>query len=314
MDVNALVNVFNSRNARKILWVRHLLDLRLMRPLPPKSPKTLERAALGGAVSVASSPEPQEQTEDVSVQGRTTQGYPVVESGNQGDPSVQQWMREKKICEDSNPISWKLCLLGSVSLALAIFSAFGARSVVAEFLLRTADTVLPFHVHRGAPAAVSTAHVQARRTALAGDMGRAVEMYKKAVSECDLKNPARPELLNDLGVALTASGNNAEAARYLKEAIQLNPNLIAAYNNLAISQMLSGDKASAMATLEDAVRVQPQNEIAALKLKRMWANSSEEPGRTPEEEAQQELRALRPQLSSEPPLSSPPKAAQHQTY
>ncbi len=279
MDANALANVFNSRNARKILWVRHLLDLRLMRPLPPKSPKTLERAALNGAalgvsragatggVTVASPLEPAEQSASGS-QGVTEQRYE--------DPSVQQWMRDKKVCEDCNPISWKLCLLGTVSLALAMVSAFSARPMVAEFLLRTADSVLPFHVHRRAPAAVSTARVQARKTALSGDIDRAVAMYKKAVLECDVKNPARPELLNDLGVALTASGNNVEASRYLKEAIQLNPNLIAAYNNLAVSQMLSGDKISAMSTLEEAVRVQPQNEFAALKLKRMWANSEEQ--------------------------------------
>jgi hypothetical protein len=237
-----------------------------MRPLPPKSPKTLERAALGGVVSVAPVAEISEQM----LSGE----HSHLESARQlDDQSVQQWMRDKNICEDSNPTSWKLCLLGTVSLALAIVTAFGARSMVAEFLLRTADSVLPFHVHRRAPAAVSNVHVEARRTALSGDMDRAVSMYKKAVQECDVKNPARPELLNDLGVALTASGNNVEAARYLKEAIQLNPNLIAAYNNLAVSQMLSGDKASATSTLEDAVRIQPQNEFAALKLKRMWANS-----------------------------------------
>jgi len=193
------------------------------------------------------------------------------------DSTVQQWMRDKRICEDINPTSWKVCLLGTISLALAIVTAFGARSVVAEFLLRTADSVLPFHVHRRSPAAASNVHAEARKTALSGDMDRAVSMYKKAVLECDEKNPARAELLNDLGVALTASGNNDEAACYLKEAIQLNPSLIAAYNNLAVSQMLSGDKASAVSTLEEAVRIQPQNEYAALRLKRMWASSEPHP-------------------------------------
>jgi tetratricopeptide (TPR) repeat protein len=190
------------------------------------------------------------------------------------DPTVQQWMRDKGICEDSNPTSWKLCLLGTITLALAVVTAFGARSVLAEFLLRTADSILPLHVHRIIPAAASSVHAQARKTAMNGDLDKAVTMYRKAELECDAKNPARAELLNDLGVALTASGNNEEAARYLKEAIELNPSLIAAYNNLAISQMLAGDKASAVATLEEAVRIQPQNEYAALKLQRMWASTS----------------------------------------
>ena len=193
----------------------------------------------------------------------------------QENPTVQQWMRDKAICEDSNPISWKVCVLGSISLALAIVSAFGARSMMAEFILRTADSVLPLHVHRRPQAAASSVHAQARKTALSGDLEQAVSMYKKAELECDLKNPARAELLNDLGVALTASGKNEEAARYLKEAIQLNPSLIAAYNNLAISQMLAGDRSSAMSTLEEAIKIQPQNEYAALKLKRMWTNSSQ---------------------------------------
>ncbi|MBI2811828.1 MAG: tetratricopeptide repeat protein [Candidatus Melainabacteria bacterium] len=233
-----------------------------MRPLPPKNTKSVERPA-ESACSVASA--------DLEVE--------QVSSRPQDDPSVQQWMRDKHISEDVNPTSWKLYLLGTISLALAIVTAFGARSVVAEALLRTADSFLPFHVNRRSPAAASTVHAQARKTALSGDLDRAVSMYKKAVLECDEKNPARPELLNDLGVALTASGNNVEAARYLKEAIQLNPSLIAAYNNLAVSQMLSGDKASAVSTLEEAVRIQPQNEYAALKLKRMWACSEPQPER-----------------------------------
>ncbi|CAN5327912.1 hypothetical protein BH10CYA1_BH10CYA1_30120 [soil metagenome] len=231
-----------------------------MRPLPPKNTKSIERSA-GSACSVVSA--------DVNAE--------QVGTSPEDDPSVQQWMREQHICEDGNQTSWKLCLLGTISLALALVTAFGARSVVAEFLLRTADSVLPFHVNRRSPAAASIVHAQARKTALSGDLDRAVSMYKKAVLECDEKNPARPELLNDLGVALTASGNNVEATRYLKEAIQLNPSLIAAYNNLAVSQMLSGDKASAVLTLEDAVRIQPQNEYAALKLKRMWAWSEQQP-------------------------------------
>ncbi len=227
--------------------------------LPPKNPKSAERS-VASACSVASVDDESEQP---------------VSAPLPDDPSVQQWMRDKRICEDSNPTSWKICLLGTISLALALVTAFGAKSVVAEFLLRTADSVLPFHVNRRS-AAASNVHAQARETALSGDLDRAVSMYKKAVLECDQENPARPELLNDLGVALTASGNNVEASRYLKEAIQLNPNLIAAYNNLAVSQMLSGDKASAVLTLEEAVRIQPQNEYAALKLKRMWACSEQQ--------------------------------------
>lgn len=234
-----------------------------MRPLPPKNTKSIERSAVSACFVAPVDIAPG----DVDAEPSSVQP--------QDDPSVQQWMRDKHIAEDSNPTSWKLCLLGTISLALAIVTAFGARSVAAEFLLRTADSFLPFHVNRRSPAAASTVHAQARKTALSGDLDRAVSMYRKAVLECDVRNPARPELLNDLGVALTASGNNAEAARYLKEAIQLNPSLIAAYNNLAISQMLSGDKASAEATLEEAVRIQPQNECAALKLRRMWACSEQ---------------------------------------
>lgn len=261
MDANAHVNASNSQNARKILWVRHLLDLRFMRPLPPKKPKTEERSI--------------DCVQDQRVTNTRVVSSVVddVRSGRPDDLSVQQWMRDKKVAEDKNPISWKLCLLGTLSLALIGVTAFGARSVLAEFVLRTADRFLPVHVVRRPPAAASVVHAQARKTAMNGDLARAVSMYKKAVEECDVKNPARPELLNDLGVALTAAGDNAEAARYLKEAIQLNPNLIAAYNNLAISQMLSGDKAAALATLDDAVRVQPQNEYAALKLRRMWTSA-----------------------------------------
>lgn len=243
-----------------------------MRPLPPKNPKSIERSA-ASACSVA----PVDVEESVYADSSVYADAEQLNARPQDDPSVQQWMRDKRIAEDSNPTSWKLCLLGTISLALAIVTAFGARSVAAEFLLRTADSILPFHVNRHSPAATSNVHAQARKTAMSGDLDRAVSMYRKAVLECDEKNPARPELLNDLGVALTASGNNAEATRYLKEAIQLNPSLIAAYNNLAICQMLSGDKASAEATLEEAVRIQPQNEFAALKLRRMWACSEQPP-------------------------------------
>ncbi|HEY9678154.1 MAG TPA: tetratricopeptide repeat protein [Drouetiella sp.] len=215
------------------------------------------------------------KTSNTSLRDRSEMSDRLALSGTaaqQEAATVQQWMRDKHICEDSNSTSWKLYLIGALSLALAIVTAFGAKSAVVRYLLNTPDSI-PAHMHRGLTATASSTHAQARKTALAGDLDRAVNMYKKAEQECDPKNPARAELLNDLGVALTAAGKNDEASRYLKEAIQLNPSLIAAYNNLAISQMLSGDKASALMTLDDAVKAQPQNEYAALKLKRMWANS-----------------------------------------
>lgn len=66
--------------------------------------------------------------------------------------------------------------------------------------------------------------------------------YKRVITEVLAKDPNDADLLFNLGVISTTSGDIEEAKKYYKKAIEVNPNYFNAYNNLGALMLQGEDK------------------------------------------------------------------------
>ena len=66
--------------------------------------------------------------------------------------------------------------------------------------------------------------------------------YKRVITEVLAKDPNDADLLFNLGVISTTSGDLEEAKKYYKKAIEVNPNYFNAYNNLGALMLQGEDK------------------------------------------------------------------------
>lgn len=88
------------------------------------------------------------------------------------------------------------------------------------------------------PDDLSLAMTQADLFMKSGDMNG----YKQIISQIIEKSPSDPNLFYNLGVISAQANENAEAEKYYKKAIELDPNYINAYLNLSVVK-LNGDTA-----------------------------------------------------------------------
>ncbi len=83
---------------------------------------------------------------------------------------------------------------------------------------------------------------------------------KAAQAKVD-KNPKDPEALNDLGFALRQNGKNAEAEKYLKQAIEIKPDMGAAHANLSVNYFDLKKYNEALEEANKAVKIDKDNAI-----------------------------------------------------
>jgi Flp pilus assembly protein TadD len=111
---------------------------------------------------------------------------------------------------------------------------------------------------------------RARKAFTEGDYARAVTLYTELTEIV----PQRPDVLNNLGVALFSLGRYEEAEQRYREAIEINPEFAEALCNLA--DVLQGNPQEAEQWLRRALRVNPKFPGARTKLGLMLASAGRE--------------------------------------
>lgn len=106
-------------------------------------------------------------------------------------------------------------------------------------------------------------HMYGRTMALMGLLPSAVDEYRIALK---LQKAPNSELENDIGVALAANDEPAEAAIHLKKAVTMNPKFIAAFNNLGVALARVGDYRAARDAFQASLKMQPTNKYISQKL------------------------------------------------
>ena len=96
--------------------------------------------------------------------------------------------------------------------------------------------------------------------------GSSVSLWEDVVK----KSPGKARPLNHLGVALSSSGRNDEAAKILDEAIQIDPAYAKAYNNLGIARSRQGLQEDAEKMFLNAIRLNPELASAYYNLGRIY--------------------------------------------
>lgn len=99
--------------------------------------------------------------------------------------------------------------------------------------------------------------------------GRAGSWRKGTQGAPDLKaaqakvdqNPKDAGALNDLGFALRQNGKNAEAEKYLKQAVEIKPEMGEAHANLSVNYFDMKKYSDALAEAEKAVKIDKDNAI-----------------------------------------------------
>lgn len=98
-------------------------------------------------------------------------------------------------------------------------------------------------------------HMYGRTLALMRKFEEAAVQYRKALALA----PGNVEIMNDLAVVLTRSGDPLEAKKLLTQATRISPMYVTGYNNLGSVLIKLGDYGQAVHVLNHSLSLQPGN-------------------------------------------------------